>query len=178
MAKAAGKAEAGRRGAAKGKRAAGVSPDFRLEDFLPYRLSVVTNRISRAFARRYSHEFGLTIPEWRVLAVVGGFAPVSSNEICLRTEMDKAKVSRAVTRLAAAGLLKRSPDPADQRLIRLTFTAKGRRVYDAIVPRALAMERELVAALKPREREVLEQALAKLYDRVTDGGQGRSSEAI
>ena len=136
---------------------------FHLARFLPYRLSVVTNRISRAFARRYSAEFGISIPEWRVVAVVGSFAPLSSNEICRLTEMDKAKVSRAVTRLVAAGLLKRGSDAADQRLIRLAFTRKGRQVYEAIVPRALALEAELTAALEPGERETLERALAKLY---------------
>ena len=140
--------------------------DFDLERFLPYRLSVVTNRISRAFAGRYSAEFGLSIPEWRVIAVVGGFAPLSSNEICRLTEMDKAKVSRAVTRLAAAGLLSRKPDPTDQRLIQLAFTKKGRKVYDAIVPRARALERELTEALAPGERTVLERVLVKLHARL------------
>ena len=46
---------------------------FRLEDFLPYQLSVAANRVSRLFARRYSEAFGLSIPEWRVIAVVGRF---------------------------------------------------------------------------------------------------------
>jgi DNA-binding MarR family transcriptional regulator len=161
------------KGGAKGQRRSGTGRKsetegraFDLENFLPYRLSVVTNQVSRAFARRYSAEFGLSIPEWRVVAVVGGFAPLSSNEICARTEMDKAKVSRAVTRLVSAGLLTRRPDPADQRLIRLAFTAKGRKVYDAIVPRARALERELTEALKPDERAALERALAKLSARV------------
>ncbi len=144
-------------------RPGGAPGDFDLERFLPYRLSVVTNRISRAFAGRYAAEFGLSIPEWRVIAVVGGFAPLSSNEICRLTEMDKAKVSRAVTRLAAAGLLKRETNRADQRLIKLSFTRKGRSVYEGIVPLALALERELTEALEPGERELLERALMKLY---------------
>ncbi len=151
---------------------------FDLERFLPYRLSVVTNRISRAFAGRYSAEFGLSIPEWRVIAVVGGFAPLSSNEICRLTEMDKAKVSRAVTRLVAAGLLSRKPDPADQRLIRLAFTKKGRKVYDAIVPRARALERELTEALEPGEREVLERVLVKLYDKINHRHPSGLSEKV
>lgn len=145
---------------------------FDLERFLPYRLSVVTNRISRAFARRYSEEFGLSIPEWRVVAVVGSFQPLSSNEVCRLTEMDKAKVSRAVTRLVAAGLLKRGADKADQRRIRLAFTRKGRQVYLAIVPRARALEAELTAVLEPGEREILERVLTKLY--AANSGQEQS----
>ena len=58
---------------------------FDLESFLPYRLSVTTNRVSRAFAAQYEQEFGISIPEWRAIAVLGAFAPLSSNEICERT---------------------------------------------------------------------------------------------
>ncbi|MDH3476666.1 MAG: MarR family transcriptional regulator, partial [Rhodospirillales bacterium] len=61
------------KGGAKGPRRNGAGRKsetdgeaFDLETFLPYRLSVVTNRVSRAFARRYSAEFGLSVPEWRV----------------------------------------------------------------------------------------------------------------
>jgi len=147
-----------------------TTPTFDLEQFLPYRLSVTTNRVSRAFARRYAAEFGLSIPEWRVMAVLGGYAPLSSNEICARTEMDKAKVSRAVTRLVSAGLLARKPNRDDQRLIELSFTRKGRAAYDAIVPLARAMERELTDALKPGERKTLDRLLAKLYA-AAEGGE-------
>ena len=48
-----------------------------LEAFLPYRLSVASNLVSRASARRYQSAFGLSIPEWRVIAVLGRFAPAS-----------------------------------------------------------------------------------------------------
>ncbi len=120
---------------------------FQLDDFLPYRLSVTMNRVSRAFARRYADEFGISIAEWRVLAVLGSFQPISSNGIVEKTQMDKAKVSRAVAGLLAAGLLRRSVDPADQRLLKLAFTAKGRRTYEAIVPRARALETVLTQGL-------------------------------
>jgi DNA-binding MarR family transcriptional regulator len=123
-------------------------PDaFDLERFLPYRLSVTMNRVSRAFARRYAAEFGITIAEWRVIAVLGTFQPLSSNGVVEKTQMDKAKVSRAVARLLDAGLIRRAVDPADQRLLVLTLSAKGRRIYEAIVPRAEALEAELTAGL-------------------------------
>lgn len=148
-----------------------TKPAFDLARFLPYRLSVTTNRISRAFARRYAADFGLSIPEWRVIAVLGSYAPLSSNQICRRAEMDKAKVSRAVTRLVSAGLLARKPNRDDQRLIELSLTRKGRAAYDAIVPLARQMERELTEALGPGERKTLDRLLAKLYQRaaVADG---------
>lgn len=144
----------------------GSAGGFALARFLPYRLSVVTNKVSRAFARRYSEEFGLSIPEWRVLAVLGAFAPLSSNGICERTAMDKAKVSRAVSLLVGKGLVERAPEPADRRLVRLRHSTAGARVYRAIVPRAQALEAEITADLTAEERALLERLLAKLEARV------------
>ncbi len=143
-----------------------AAADFLLDAFLPYRLSVTSNRVSRAFARRYAAEFGITIPEWRVLAVLGSYAPVSSNEVVERTAMDKAKVSRAVAQLEAAGLIERAGDPKDARLIRLSFSRRGRRVYRAIVPRARALEAELLEGLGPRQRDQLAGLLSHLAERV------------
>lgn len=139
---------------------------FHLDAFLPYRLSVATNRVSRAFAERYAAEFGISIPEWRVLAVLGSFQPLSSNGICDKTQMDKAKVSRAVARLLAGGLLKKAVNPADQRLLLLTLSRKGQGVYEAIVPRARALEAALTQGLGERERAQLLELLSLLERQV------------
>lgn len=145
---------------------------FSLSAFLPYRLSVTTNRISRAFAERYSARFGLSIPEWRVLAVLGSFAPLSSNEVCERTAMDKAKVSRAVAQLARKGLLDRAAHPQDQRLLRLSLSSRGRATFEAVVPIAEQLEAELTAELTAEERAVLDRCLERLaaaVERLADG---------
>ncbi len=141
---------------------------FQLEAFLPYELSVVTNRISRAFAQRYARTYGLSIPEWRALAIVGAFAPLSSIEVCERAAMDKAKVSRAVSRLVAAGLMERARNPIDQRLVMLALTAKGRAVHRGIVPLAREIEAQLVATLSGAERDALRRILRKLDARVRE----------
>lgn len=141
-------------------------PQLELERFLPYRLSVAANRVSRAFAQRYQTAFGLSIPEWRVMAVLGRFAPCSSLDICERTAMDKAKVSRAVSRLVAAGLIARGAHPADQRLNRLALSRKGRSVYERIVPLALALENEVLEGLTAEERRTLDDLLSKIEERV------------
>lgn len=135
---------------------------FRLESFLPYRLSVTANRVSRAFARRYAKEFGLTIPEWRVLAVVGDGQPVSAAEIVLRTAMDKAKVSRAVAGLLDRDLLRRAINPLDQRRHMLAHSRKGRQIYEAIVPRARALEAEVTQDLSAEQCRLLGQLLDRL----------------
>jgi DNA-binding MarR family transcriptional regulator len=143
-------------------RASQGTAEFALGEFLPYRLSVATNRISRAFAARYSQRFGISIAEWRVLAVLGSFAPLSSNEICERTAMDKARVSRAVAQLGAKGLIDRAAHPVDQRLLRLSLSAAGRKTYRAVVPIAEQLERELTAELSAEERAVLDRCLQRL----------------
>lgn len=145
-----------------------TTPVFDLEDFLPYRLSVVTNRVSQAFASRYEAAWGLSIPEWRVLAVVGAFAPLSAAAVCERTAMDKVKVSRAVARLVRRGMLTRTRDAADQRVQLLALGDEGARVYAGIVPLARAIENTLTGALSHRERTELLQALDKLDACVAD----------
>lgn len=148
-----------------------------LEGFLPYRLSVVTNLVSRAFARRYEAPHGLTIPEWRVMAVLGRFAPLSSQEVGDRTAMDKAKVSRALQRLISSGLVARRSNPSDNRQNMLALTRRGRTMYGRIVPQALELERELTAVLLPGEREMLDRLLARLQERVDSMPGARVQES-
>ena len=142
------------------------SARFNLESFLPYRLSVATNRLSRAFAAHYEQEFGISIPEWRAIAVLGAFAPLSSNEICERTAMDKAKVSRAVSTLLDKGLIERTAHATDQRLIQLALSKRGRRVYEEIIPRAKAIEAEVTKGLSKADVANLHRMLDRIAARL------------
>lgn len=136
--------------------------EFRLEEFLPYQLAVTAGRVSRLFARHYEEEFGLTIPEWRVIAVVGRFESLSPTRVSERTGMDKVKVSRAAATLVARGLLRQTQDPADGRARVLRVTRKGQKLYGDIVPVARRLEQELSAGLSRTEWNALQRALAKL----------------
>jgi len=118
-----------------------------LDRFLPYRLNVLAKRISKELARRYQDQFGISIPEWRVIAILGREQPLSSNDIVERSQMDKAKVSRAVATLVEAGYLARAVHPEDQRLLRLSFTPQGRQLYERVAPLALDWEQQLLACL-------------------------------
>src|SRR5690606_41923480 len=86
-----------------------------LEDFLPYRLSILSNRVSRAIAARYAKTFDLTIPEWRIIAVLGRRPGLTAKEVAEATEMDKVAVSRAVSRLVASRRVAARADAADAR---------------------------------------------------------------
>jgi len=147
--------------------ALGVAPeaaqaDFRLEDFLPYQLSVAANRVSRLFSRRYSGTYGLTIPEWRVLATIGRFGSVSPTAVCEWTAMDKVKVSRAAAGLVARGLLRQLPDPTDGRGRLLRMTRKGEAVHQGVVKLARALEATLAEGMGPAQWVALSKALVRL----------------
>lgn len=155
------------------------APSFALERFLPYRLSVLTNTISRAFGRLYGRRFGLSIPEWRVMAVLGRFAPLSANEVAERTAMDKVRVSRAVARLLKSGLLDRATDAADRRRSVLRLSKSGRKVHDGIIPMAKALEADLLTGMTPSERAAIDRILTTLMERarqLNSGGDGPAPE--
>ena len=108
-----------------------------LERFLPYRLSVLSNRISSAIAREYSKRLSLSVTEWRVMAVLGRYPGLSAREVAGRTAMDKVAVSRAVASLLSAGRLEREFDDEDRRRSVLRLSKSGLALYDQVVPLAL-----------------------------------------
>ena len=129
---------------------------------MPYRLSVAANRVSRLCARRYTKAYGLSIPEWRVLAVVGRFDTLSPSAVGEWTAMDKVKVSRAAASLVARGLLRQTQDPRDGRARLLRLTRRGVAVHEGMVPLACKLEGQLAEGLSRAEWSVLLKALAKL----------------
>lgn len=135
---------------------------IKLEDFLPYRLSVLANIVSRGLARAYIDRFGLTVPEWRVMAVLARFAPLSAGEVADRSAMDKVRVSRAVAKLIQAGFVARATDAADRRRSSLELSREGWAVYAEIAPAARRVEADLYGALDARERDEFDRILTKL----------------
>jgi DNA-binding MarR family transcriptional regulator len=159
------RASAGRRPAVPGSRQKPTPAELLvLEQFLPYRLSILSNRVSRAIARRYAKTFELSIPEWRVIAVLGRRPGLTAKEIAEATEMDKVAVSRAVARLITAKRVASRADRADARRQLLSLTREGESVHARIAPIALASEERLLAALDARERALLDQLLDRLLE--------------
>lgn len=117
--------------------------DFSLDDFLPYQLAVLSSHISRAFSEIYSENFGLTVPEWRVIVHLHNAGPVSVREIQARVDMDKSKVSRAATRLEKSGLITKETNADDRRLLKLALTQKGHDLMKQIIPLAHDFEKNL-----------------------------------
>jgi DNA-binding MarR family transcriptional regulator len=146
------------------------NPPLQLDNFLPYRLSVLTNLVSSAIAGAYRERFGLSIPEWRVLAVLANSPDLSAAEVAQRTAMDKVAVSRAVGSLLRESRLERRVARADRRRSVLRLTAAGRHVHAAVAPFALAYERSLVRPLSRAERMALDRALHILLGRAIEIG--------
>ena len=137
-------------------------PGLDLEHFLPYRLSVLSNRISQAIATRYAQRFGIGVTEWRVVAVLGRYPDLSAGEVAARTAMDKVAVSRAVARLLERGLVERDTHGDDRRRSVLALSRSGQRIYDDIAPLALDLDRRLRSRLDRDERAALDALLDKL----------------
>lgn len=120
---------------------------FVLDEFLPYQLAVLAARVSREFSALYKAKFGISIPEWRVVAHLSQAGAVSVREIHERVDMDKSKVSRAASRLEAAGYVTKRINRADRRLVELALTDQGKAMIDEMTPIARAYEDEVLQRL-------------------------------
>lgn len=149
---------------ASAKPKSGPAERLVLEDFLPYRLSILSNRVSRAIAARYAETFDLTIPEWRIIAVLGRRPGLTAKEIAEATEMDKVAVSRAVSKLVDSKRVAARADREDARRQILSLTAQGESVHARIAPIALASEQKLLSSLNARERNQLDALLDRLLE--------------
>ncbi|HXR20044.1 MAG TPA: MarR family winged helix-turn-helix transcriptional regulator [Steroidobacteraceae bacterium] len=135
---------------------------LRLQDYLPYRLSVAANAVSRRIARAYEDRFGLKIAQWRLIAVLADEGPLTQQSLCGRTLMDKVTVMRAAQALVRRGLLRRLPNRADGRSHRLALTRTGGRVYHDIVPLALEHEARMLRGMGAVDVARLERWLRQL----------------
>jgi DNA-binding MarR family transcriptional regulator len=139
-----------------------------LERFLPYRLSVLSNVVSDAIALAYRNRYGLSIPEWRVVAVLARHPGISAAEVGALTRMDAVTVSRAVSRLLRAGRVRRRVSSEDRRRSVLRLSAAGSAVYRAIAPLALRFEAELLDGLGAAERGRLDALLGTLFQKAQE----------
>lgn len=142
-----------------------MTDELILEDFLPYRLSVLSHTISTTIANVYEKRFGVSIPEWRVIAILGRFPGLSAVEVADRTMLDKVAVSRAVTKLIRNGRIDRQFADSDRRRSILNLSDEGRQVHDEIAPLALAFEHDLLQGISAEDYDtfniVIERLLAK-----------------
>jgi DNA-binding MarR family transcriptional regulator len=148
----------------------GARSDLKLTRFLPYVINNLAERISAGLSTLYSDEYGLTIPEWRVIANLAEHNTLNARQIVEFTTLEKSTVSRAVNNLVARGLVSQQRTEGDNRVKDLALTDAGNTLYSTIVPRALAWEQQLLEDLNTGEYRDLLHSLDKLRLRLDSMG--------
>lgn len=140
-----------------------------IQDLLSYRLHRVANLLSRGAELRYRREFGVSLWEWRSIALLGaGREPLSLNHLAQAAGIHKSQMSRVVSGLTERGVVLRQSDPADARSTLLTLSKSGRRLYEGLIRAAAERDTAFCGCLSQRERQVFERALAKLAGRARE----------
>ena len=141
---------------------------FKLEDFLPYRLNVLSSFASQALSKVYAARYKIGIPEWRVLVTLGHFGIMTAKAVGDHSHMHKTKVSRAVAALEQRKLVARKVNRDDMRETFLSLTPAGRAIYEEVVPAALEFTRQLLNVVEPADRPALDRALTRLTERCAE----------
>jgi DNA-binding MarR family transcriptional regulator len=134
-----------------------------IRDLLSYRLHTVANLLSRGAELRYRREFGVSLWEWRSIALLGGAAgPLSLNELARSAGIDKSQMSRVMTGLAKRGIVVREVDAADGRGVQLALSKTGRKLYSGLIKAAGHRDAAFKSCLSEKEKQVFDRALGKL----------------
>jgi len=140
-----------------------------IRELLSYRLHVVANLLSRGAELRYRREFGVSLWEWRTLALLGGAKEGQSlNALARAAGIDKSQMSRVVSGLAARRLVLRAIDADDARGVRLSLTRAGRTLYTGLIRAAADRNDAFLDCLSAKERAAFDEALAKLAARARE----------
>lgn len=148
-----------------------------LADLLLYRLYRLQATAGARVVRLCESEFGLTRREWRVLSFLSEHEGALSSELAEHAMLDRARTSRAVTRLAEKNLLRRQPKPSDRREVRVYLTEQGRRVAVELFERVAAINRDILAPLSADERLALDATLSRLQSQADSAKQALMGQA-
>lgn len=134
-----------------------------IRDLLSYRLHVVANLLSRGAELRYRRQFGVSLWEWRTIALLGAVTePLSLNHLAHAAGIHKSQMSRVVSGLAARKLVVRAANSADGRGVQLTLSRSGRKLYEGLIEAAAERDQAFRRCLSRDEKLAFDNALAKL----------------
>jgi DNA-binding MarR family transcriptional regulator len=134
-----------------------------IRDLLSYRLHVVANLLSRGAELRYRREFGVSLWEWRTIALLGAVTePLSLNHLAHAAGIHKSQMSRVVSGLTERKIVVRSANSDDGRGVHLTLSKSGRKLYQGLIGAAAERDAAFRNCLSEKERESLERILSKL----------------
>jgi DNA-binding MarR family transcriptional regulator len=134
-----------------------------ISDLLSYRVHMVANLLSRGAELRYRREFGVSLWEWRTIALLGAAEEaLSLGHLAHAAGIDKSQMSRVVSGLAKRRIVLRDAHPDDGRGVRLTLTRSGRKLYEGLIRAAAERDAAFRNCLSAKEKDVFERALTKL----------------
>lgn len=136
---------------------------FHLSAFLPYRLSVLSDRVSRRLSVEYERTHGLSVAEWRVLVHLARCGSVSVRDIHNCVNLEKPRVSRAVSRLEQNGLVRKAPGKGDGRLVAISLTPAGQAVLADIIPAAKSVESSICDAVDPADLRTFFRVMEQMH---------------
>ena len=134
-----------------------------IRDLLSYRVHMVANLLSRGAELRYRREFGVSLWEWRTIALLGASEEaLSLGHLARAAGIDKSQMSRVVSGLAKRRLVLREAHPGDGRGVHLTLTRSGRKIYDGLIRAAAERDNAFRNCLSSKEKDVFDRVLGKL----------------
>lgn len=138
------------------------SDERTIKDLLSYRIHQLANALSRGAALRYRRGFDVSLMEWRTLALLGDFAPMTLKHLARQSGLDKGLASRVVSGLVTRGLVRRETGAEDARELALSLTPAGREVFAGLMQAATARDDVFRATLTAEELDVLDRVIVKL----------------
>jgi DNA-binding MarR family transcriptional regulator len=134
-----------------------------IRDLLSYRVHMVANLLSRGAELRYRRQFGVSLWEWRTIALLGAAdEPLSLGHLAHAAGIDKSQMSRVVAGLTKRRIVLREAHPGDGRGVRLTLSTQGRRVYRGLIRAAAERDSAVRGCLTKNENQAFDRILTKL----------------
>lgn len=144
----------------------GTADKLKLEDFLPYKLSILSNKVSATIAQTYKHKFALSITEWRIMAVLGEYSDISADEVSAKTQIEKSILSRSISKLLTRQLLQRDFAEDDRRRSVLRLSELGRNVYAEVLPISHQYQEALLTCFTHSEKELFSRLIERLQKQI------------
>lgn len=135
-----------------------------LINFMPFRLNRLAFEVSTELAKVYQERFNIDVVEWRIMVTLATSEPCTAQHVVRSTRTHKSRISRGVKRLMEVGLIKRQENTTDAREIKLSRSAKGRRLYEKMEPLILEQEQNILACLSKDEQKRFSSIMEKLED--------------
>ena len=134
-----------------------------LVEFVPFLLNRAGSRVAMSFSQvLQAHE--LSLPMWRVLAVVHQKEGVRAGELASATSLEPSAVSRILGALTKRGLLRREHESVDARVVSVHLTPEGGRLIERIIPHAIQHQNITLADFTEHEVAHLKDMLRRLYE--------------